>query len=122
MNRLNHEIRTIRVKRGELRNELEVDTVRGKFMLGAGDRIQFHGNARNAGIYNGSLATVERIEGTRVKARTDTGRGVQFDTATFRDYGLGYAGSVNSHPTMTPFSRPILTPLGAQDWAYPGSA
>ena len=29
---------------------------------------------------------------------------------------------VNSHPIVTPFSRPIVTPLGAQEWAYPRSA
>ena len=30
--------------------------------------------------------------------------------------------TVNSRPTVTPFSRPIMTPLGGQEWAYPGSA
>ena len=29
---------------------------------------------------------------------------------------------VNSLPTVTPFSRPIVTPLGGQEWAYPRSA
>ena len=29
---------------------------------------------------------------------------------------------VNSLPIATPISRPITTPLGAQDWAYPRSA
>ena len=30
--------------------------------------------------------------------------------------------TVNSLPTVTPFSRPIVTPLGRQGWAYPRSA
>ena len=30
--------------------------------------------------------------------------------------------TVNSLPTVTPFSRPIVTPLGVQEWAYPRSA
>ena len=30
--------------------------------------------------------------------------------------------SVNSHPTVTPLSRPIMTPSGVHDWAYPRSA
>jgi transposase len=30
--------------------------------------------------------------------------------------------SVNSLPTVTPFSRPIATPLGVQEWACPRSA
>jgi hypothetical protein len=56
--------------------------------------VQFHGNDRKAGIYNGGLATIERIEKTFVKARTDTGRVVMWDTATFKEYALGYAGTV----------------------------
>ena len=94
VNKLNREIRAIRVRRGEVRDELEVETVRGKMAIGSGDRIQFHGNDRRAGIYNGSLATIERIQHTRVQARTDTGRVVAFDTATFKEFGLGYAGTV----------------------------
>ncbi len=94
MNRLNQDIRGIRVRRGEVSNELEVETVRGKLMIGTGDRIQFHGNDRKAGIYNGSLATIEKIERGWVKAQTDTGRTVAFNTQTFKEFGLGYAGTV----------------------------
>jgi hypothetical protein len=94
VNRLNKDIRDIRVRRGEVTNELETETVRGKLMIGTGDRIQFHGNDRKAGIYNGSLATIEKIERGWVKARTDTGRSVAFNTATFKEFGLGYAGTV----------------------------
>jgi len=94
VNRLNQDIRDIRVRRGEVSNELEVETVRGKLMIGTGDRIQFHGNDRKAGIFNGSLATIEKIERGWVKAQTDTGRTVSFNTKTFKDYGLGYAGTV----------------------------
>jgi len=94
VNRLNQDIRDIRVRRGEVTNDLEVETVRGKLMIGTGDRIQFHGNDRKAGIYNGSLATIEKIERGWVKAETDTGRTVAFNTQTFKEFGLGYAGTV----------------------------
>jgi Ti-type conjugative transfer relaxase TraA len=94
VNQLNKQLRSIRVKRGEVRDELEVETVRGNAIIGSGDRIQFHGNDRRAGIYNGSLATIESIHGTRVKARTDTDRAIEFDTSTFKEYALGYAGTV----------------------------
>ncbi|MBM3644310.1 MAG: hypothetical protein FJX02_08215 [Alphaproteobacteria bacterium] len=30
--------------------------------------------------------------------------------------------AVKSLPIVTPFSRPIPTPLGGQEWAYPRSA
>ncbi len=36
--------------------------------------------------------------------------------------GIVAAIAVNSLPIVTPFSRPIATPLGAQVWAYPRSA
>jgi hypothetical protein len=94
VNQINQEIRSIRVNRKEVKDELEVETVRGKLMIGAGDRIQFHGNDRKAGIYNGSLATIERIRGTSVLVRTDTNRILAFDTGSFREFALGYAGTV----------------------------
>ena len=94
VNKLNSEIRAIRVRRGEVRNELEVETVRGKMTIGSGDRIQFHGNDRKAGIYNGSLATIDKISGTGVRALTDTGRTIIFDPKVFKEYALGYAGTV----------------------------
>ena len=94
VNRLNRALRDIRVRRGEVGDELEVETVRGKLKLGTGDRIQFHGNDRKAGIYNGTLASVERIEKGWIWARTDPGHVVMFDTNHFNQFGLGYAGTV----------------------------
>ncbi|TAL01127.1 MAG: hypothetical protein EPO08_11470 [Rhodospirillaceae bacterium] len=94
VNRLNHDLRAVRAQRGEIRDELEAECVRGKITLGKGDRIQFHGNARRVGIYNGLLATIEKIKETKIQARIDNGRLVEFDTATFKDYGLGYAGTI----------------------------
>lgn len=94
VNRLNRAIRDIRVRRGEVEPGIEVETVRGRLEVGVGDRIQFHGNDRRAGIYNGALGTVEQIAGTEIVARTDAGREVRFDAASFDQFGLGYAGTV----------------------------
>jgi Ti-type conjugative transfer relaxase TraA len=94
VNRLNKDIRGIRQRRGEVGNELEVETVRGKLMLGTGDRIQFHGNDRKVGIYNGTLATIERIDRGWIRARTDAGHDVTFNSGSFKEFGLGYAGTV----------------------------
>ncbi|MDD4617074.1 MAG: AAA family ATPase [Alphaproteobacteria bacterium] len=91
---LNRRIQEIRAKRGDIKGELEADTVRGKLVVGTGDRIQFHGNDRKAGIYNGALATVEKIKNREITALTDTGRQVKFDTEKFKEFGLGYAGTV----------------------------
>jgi Ti-type conjugative transfer relaxase TraA len=94
VNRINRAIHDIRLARGEIKNELEVDTVKGKLAIGAGERLQFHGNDRDKGISNGSLSTVTRIDGQLVTVKTDAGREVQFDARTFNQFGLGYAGTV----------------------------
>ncbi|MDD3183585.1 MAG: hypothetical protein PHD48_12410, partial [Alphaproteobacteria bacterium] len=94
VNEINRLIRDIRVQRGEIKNEIEVDTVRGKLVFGAGDRIQFHGNNRKEGIFNGIFATIEKIEKNQITARTDMGKKLSFNPETFREFGLGYAGTV----------------------------
>lgn len=94
VNVMNRLIRDIRVQRGEIRNEIEVDTVRGKLTFGAGDRIQFHGTDRQAGINNGALGTIEKIKEHEITVKTDAGKSVSFDPQNFKDFGLGYAGTV----------------------------
>ena len=49
VNRINRAIHGIRLERGEIRNELEADTVKGKLAIGAGERLQFHGNGPGQG-------------------------------------------------------------------------
>ncbi len=94
VNRVNRAIHDIRLARREVANEIEADTVRGKIAFGTGDRIQFHGNDRKRGILNGATGTITGIDGTVVGVRTDSGRDIAFDAATFREFGLGYAGTV----------------------------
>ena len=94
VNRQNQSIQAIRAARKEIKGALKVDSIKGPITIGIGDRIQFHGNDRKAGIYNGSLATIENIRRNIVTARTDTGREVRFDAREFRQFGLGYAGTV----------------------------
>jgi plasmid stabilization system protein ParE len=50
-----------------------------------------------------------------------TGQAVLFWTV-MKTFAVIYRRSVNSHPTATPFSRPIATPLAHGIWAYPCSA
>ncbi|TWB21116.1 AAA family ATPase [Nitrospirillum bahiense] len=94
VNRLNRAIRDIRLRRGEVEAGVEVETVRGRFEIGVGDRIQFHGNDRRAGIYNSALGTVTDIRGSAFTVETDGGREVRFDSDSFHEFGLGYAGTV----------------------------
>ena len=94
VNRLNRAIHDIRVRRGEVENELEVETVKGKMVIGTGDRIQFHGNDRLRGIVNGAHGTIAGIDGHRVTVDADIGGRVSFDAREFTEYALGYAGTV----------------------------
>ena len=81
MNQLNRDIRAIRRRRGEVEEGLAVETSRGEFEIGVGDRLQFFGNDRKAGFYNGTLGTVTAREGTSLVVETDSGRIVRFNTA-----------------------------------------
>jgi Ti-type conjugative transfer relaxase TraA len=94
VNRINRAIHDIRLERGDVNNELEADTVKGKLAIGVGERIQFHGNDRARGIINGALGTVAAIRGQTVTVETDFGTRVSFDTRSFTEFGLGYAGTV----------------------------
>ena len=91
---LNAELRALRQARGELGPGRRLETVRGAIELAAGDRLQFYGNDRRAGIYNGVVGTVAGIEGSRVVVDCDNGQRVDFDSGTFRAFGHGYAGTV----------------------------
>jgi Ti-type conjugative transfer relaxase TraA len=94
VNRINRGIHDIRLSRGEIRNELEVDAVKGKIAIGAGERIQFYANDRHLGIVNGTYGTVTRIDGDRITVDSDIGPTIRFDSRIFNAFGLGYAGTV----------------------------
>ena len=49
---------------------------------------------RAAGIFNGTVGTVQSIEPHRVEVATNSGRTVVFDPQAFSSWGLGYAGTV----------------------------
>jgi Ti-type conjugative transfer relaxase TraA len=65
--------------------------------IGEGDRVQFRGNDKANGIFNGMLATVEKIDSeapSRLNVRLDNGEAKSIDTTAYRDIQLGYAGTV----------------------------
>lgn len=101
VNQINRAIHDIRLRRGEISGELEVETVKGPLAIGTGERIQFHGNERSLGIVNGALGTISAIKDRIVTVETDFGTTVSFDTRTFTEFGLGYAGTVYRGPGKT---------------------
>ena len=94
VNRLNAELRQIRIDRGEIDPGQTFTTVRGQVALSQGDRLQFYANERHEGIFNGITGTVTGIGHDRITVRTDAGRTVRFNPNTFQGYGHGYAGTV----------------------------
>ena len=69
------------------------------------------------------ITNIEKSD--RFSVRTDHGdfdaESVVLATGSLSIPKMGASG-VNSHPNVTPFSRPIVTPLGRREWAYPRSA
>jgi hypothetical protein len=91
---LNTALQAEQIKAGLVKNPQEFTTERGKISVGEGDRLQFRANDKPNGVYNGSLGTVEKIDGESLSVRLDSGGAYRFDANTYTDFQLGYAGTV----------------------------
>ena len=82
-------------------------TERGAREFAAGDRVYFLRNERRLGVKNGTLGTVERIEGhvpgqgDRLAVRLDDGRSVGFDVKDYAHIDHGYAATVHKSQGVT---------------------
>jgi Ti-type conjugative transfer relaxase TraA len=96
VDKLNADIRRVRVDRGELGQSYTLDTARGRANFAAGDRIQFTASDKQRGIYNGNAGTVQIIDGPQMVVRLDgrAGRLVEIDARQFQDFRHGYAGTI----------------------------
>lgn len=99
VNALNAEIRAVRKARGEVRDQLTVETTRRglpaeTITLGAGDKIQFHDSRKRDGIYSGEVGEVRAVRGVVLEVETVGGQRLAIDTREFLDFSLGYAGTV----------------------------
>ena len=88
---------------GELGAEQVVQTERGERALAVGDRVMFLRNERSMGVKNGTLGTVETIDGSRLAVRLDGGdRGqVQFDLKDYAQIDHGYAATIHKSQGVT---------------------
>ena len=94
---LNAALRAVRKQRGELGADHELETAHGRRDFAVGDRIQFTGTDKKAGIYNGAAGTIEAIEGTasRRQARRPAGQERSISTPpNFDEFRHGYAGTI----------------------------
>lgn len=93
---LNADLRAVRRGRGELGPNHLLPTADGEQSFARGDRLQFTGTDKHAGLYNGMIGTIEEIKGTSVTLKLD-GRGGErrmFDAAQFQTFRHGYAGTI----------------------------
>ncbi len=99
---LNAELRQVRRGRGELSGpEVALETKHGPAAFAVGDRVQFTGTDKKAGIYNGNAGTITAIDGNtgRLRAVLDApaagkGREVAWLAAEFPGFRHGYAGTI----------------------------
>ena len=97
---LNTRARAMRHAQGELGQNQEVETAKGKRMFAEGDRIYFLRNEnRELNVKNGSLGTIEKMAGDKLQVRLDRSGGgkshcIQVNLKEYNDLDHGYAATV----------------------------
>jgi len=80
-----------------------VRTERGERAFAPGDRVMFLRNERSMGVKNGSLGTVEKIDGASLAVRLDGAdrREVRFDLKDYAHIDHGYASTIHKSQGVT---------------------
>jgi Ti-type conjugative transfer relaxase TraA len=88
---------------GQLGEDHVVQTERGARTFAPGDRVMFLRNERSIGVKNGSLGTVDRIEGSGFAVRLDgpDRREVRFDLKDYAQIDHGYASTIHKSQGVT---------------------
>jgi Ti-type conjugative transfer relaxase TraA len=94
---LNQAVRTLRILGGQLGKAQEIATDQGKKEFAVHDRVRFGRNEKTLGVKNGSLGTVERIEGGVLQVKLDgpSDTRVAIDTKFYKHLDHGYAATVH---------------------------
>jgi Ti-type conjugative transfer relaxase TraA len=124
---LNDQARALRQEAGELGADHRLPTGRGERDFAEGDRIYFLKNERSLGVKNGTLGTVERIQGAgpggeglgaSLVVRLDgangsgTGRTVSFHLKDYAEIDHGYAATVHKSQGVTVDRAHVLATQG----------
>jgi Ti-type conjugative transfer relaxase TraA len=88
---------------GALGEDQVIQTERGARTFAPGDRVMFLRNERSMGVKNGSLGTLERIDGAALTVRLDGAdrREVQFDLKDYAQIDHGYASTIHKSQGVT---------------------
>jgi len=89
---------------GALKGEDQVlGTERGERAFAVGDRLMFLRNERSLGVKNGTLGTVERVDGGGLAVRLDgqERRRVSFDLKDYAHIDHGYAATIHKSQGVT---------------------
>jgi hypothetical protein len=80
-----------------------IQTERGVRTFAPGDRVMFLRNERSMGVKNGSLGTLERIDGAALAVRLDGAdrREVRFDLKDYAHIDHGYASTIHKSQGTT---------------------
>ena len=109
---LNEMARDALKRGGQLDGEIAIDTVRGRRLMAAGERIIFLKNDRDLNVKNGTLATIERLDPRRIEARLDDGRSVGFDLKAYAEIDHGYATTIHKTQGITVDRAHVLATPG----------
>jgi hypothetical protein len=86
---------------GALGADRTVTTEQGERVFAAGDRVMFLRNERSLGVKNGTLGTLERLEGSSLTVRLDDQRAVRFDLKDYAHVDHGYATTIHKAQGVT---------------------
>jgi Ti-type conjugative transfer relaxase TraA len=118
---LNQEARERVRASGGLGEDVGVTVDRGRRDFAAGDRIMFLRNVRSLGVKNGTLGTLERIEGGHMAVRLDGGGRAAFDLKDYAAVDHGYAATFHKSQGVTVDRAHLLaTPGMDRHSAYVG--
>ncbi len=108
---LNAQARALRHENGELGHDYPFPTARGQRHFAVHDRIYFLQNNKELGVKNGTLGTIEKIDGPHVTVRLDNQAAARTLTVNLEHYqhvDLGYAATVHKSQGLTVDSSYLL--------------
>lgn len=98
---LNERAREIRKLAGELGTCARFQTERGEREFAANDRVYFLKNDTDLGVKNGTLGTIEAVQGSSLVVRLDNHKQVVVDTRQYDALDHGYAGTIHKSQGVT---------------------